>query len=250
MGAVLGPLVALGFLAVFPGEYRWLFLFALLPGVAAIFLTKILREKPAPVVKRDRIHFFHGFRYWNVAPGLYKRLVAGLLLFALVNSSDLLLLLRVKEAGYSDTEVIVMYIFYNLAYALMAWPLGQWADRIGLSRVFAMGIACFAVTYACFAFVQERFMYFTCFLLYAFFASCTEGVAKAWIGSIVPKEETASAIGSYAGFQSIAALLASSIAGLIWYHAGPGWAFGIPAFTAFLLSIYFLRMPGTFQKSP
>jgi MFS family permease len=63
--------------------------------------------------------------------------------------------------------------------------------------------------------------------LYGLYAACTEGVSKAWIASLVPKNETATAIGTFTGFQSIAALLASSLAGLIWFSFGAIAAFSI-----------------------
>ena len=60
----------------------------------------------------------------------------GLLVFALFNSSDVFLLLKIKQAGGSDTEVIGVYIFYNLVYALLAYAVGIVADRLGWRRVF------------------------------------------------------------------------------------------------------------------
>jgi predicted MFS family arabinose efflux permease len=59
-------------------------------------------------------------------------------------------------------------------------------------------------------------------------------VAKAWIAKLVPKSETASAIGLYAGLQSIAALLASSIAGFLWFQFSPQLVFILAAFAAVL----------------
>lgn len=38
-GATIAPLLASGFLWVFPGEHRWLFAATLIPGVIAIFLS-------------------------------------------------------------------------------------------------------------------------------------------------------------------------------------------------------------------
>jgi hypothetical protein len=66
--------------------------------------------------------------YWKTSPAAYRKLVAGLLVFALFNSSDVFLLLKAKQAGLNDTQVIGIYIFYNLIYALFALPLGMLAD--------------------------------------------------------------------------------------------------------------------------
>ena len=70
-------------------------------------------------------------------------------------------------------------------------------------------------------------------------ASATEGMAKAWISNIAKREETATAIGTYEALRSVATLLASSLAGLIWYSLGPVWLFGIMAVAALLLALLF-----------
>jgi MFS family permease len=243
MGAVLGPLIALAFLYFYPGQYTWLFLVAFLPGVLAIFLTRLVKEgKPNPAKPRS-VSLLHAFHYWKQSAPQYRALVGGLLAFALVNSSDLLLLLKIRESGYSDQQVIGLYIFYNLVYALLAYPVGRLADRLGMRNVFIAGLALFALTYAGFAFQHNVYGYLLLFVFYGAYAAATEGVAKAWISRLADPAETASAIGTYTGFQSIAALLASSLAGAAWYAFGPAWAFGGSAAVAVLLVVYFTRLP-------
>ena len=46
LGAVLGPTAALLWLAVHPGQFRPLFLWAFVPGVLAVAITLLLRERP------------------------------------------------------------------------------------------------------------------------------------------------------------------------------------------------------------
>jgi MFS family permease len=242
MGAVLGPLTALAFLYFFPGQYTWLFMLAFLPGIPAIFLTRLVKEaRPIPAKPRS-VSLFHAFHFWKQSSRQYRSLVGGLLVFALINSSDLLLLLKIREGGYSDLQVIGLYIFYNLVYALLAYPAGRLADRLGLRKVFCAGLVLFALTYAGFAFQHNVYGYLLLFVFYGAYAAATEGVAKAWISSLSDPAETAGAIGTYTGFQSLAALLASSLAGAAWYAFGPAWAFGVSAFVALLLVVYFSRL--------
>lgn len=54
-------------------------------------------------------------------------------------------------------------------------------------------------------------------------------VYPAWISNIVDKKDLATAFGTYTGFQSICALIASSTCGLIWYKFGPMTSFLITA---------------------
>jgi MFS family permease len=95
------------------------------------------------------------------------------------------------------------------------------------------------VTYSGFAFIQSIPVYLLLFFCYGIYAAATEGISKAWISGLVQKEETASAIGTYTGFQSIAALIASSLAGFLWFQFGAKTAFLFSAIIALLLVIYF-----------
>ena len=80
--------------------------------------------------------------------------------------------------------------------------------------------------------------YAALFFIYGLYAAATEGVSKAWITSIVSKENTAAATGTYSGFQSVASLLASSLAGLLWYQFGAVAAFMSSAIVTLLVVIY------------
>jgi len=181
------------------------------PGLLAIVFTRLLKEPPAAPTKTAWPGFFAFLRYWKEAPRDYRRLTTGLLLFALFNSSDVFLLLGAKQAGLSDTGTIGVYIFYKLVYALFAFPLGALADRIGVKRVFLIGLVLIAAVYFGMATAKGLVMVTVLFLLYGLCAASTEGIAKAWIGHVVKKEEMASASGTYAGLQSICALGASSL---------------------------------------
>jgi len=164
----------------------------------------------------------------------------GLLVFALFNSSDVFLLLKLKEAGLTDTYIIGVYIFYNLIYAVLAFPMGVMADRIGVKKTFVLGLALFAITYMGMSFKAEIWIYLLLFACYGAFYAATEGIAKVWISNIATKDHTATAIGFYSGFQSIALLFASSMTGLIWYSFGPTYAFLITGIAAVGVMVYFL----------
>lgn len=238
-GAILGPFTALLFLYFYPGQYQFLFLLAFVPGMAAVACTYLLKEKAKKGTLKKTIPFHHTFLYFKQASANYKKLLTGLLLFALFNSSDVFLLLKMKENGLSDIAVIGVYIFYNLVFALFAFPLGKMADKYGMKTVFIIGLLFFAVTYFGFAFNPTQWVFWFLFFSYGLYAAATEGVAKAWISNLVPKDETASAIGLYSGLQSIAALFASSIAGFLWFQFASEIVF-ITAGCAALLAISWL----------
>ena len=242
IGAVIGPLLAIVFLQIYPGAYHTLFLLAFLPGLLAIALTALIREnRHARKENPGKPGFLDFIRYWRRSPAQYRRLAGGLLVFALFNSSDVFLLLKAREAGWSDSAVIGVYVFYNLVYALAAYPLGALADRLGMKRVFAGGLILFALVYAGMAFASAQPLFVALFFLYGLYAAAKEGVAKAWITNICEKKDTATAIGTFTAFQSICALIASSIAGVIWYSAGAAYTFLLSAVATALVAAYVSR---------
>jgi MFS family permease len=241
LGAVAGPAFALVYLYYNPGRYRPLFLVAFIPGILAVLFSCLLKDKEKLKKENKRfVPFFSFLRYWRVSPMIYRKLVVGLLVFTICNSSDVFLLLKIKQAGLNDSSTIGVYIFYNLVYALAAFPLGIIADKIGLKKIFVAGLFLFAVVYGGMGITGSLFYYGFLFFLYGLYAAATEGISKAWISNIMDKSDTATAIGTYAGFQSICTMLASFLTGWVWYKYGSAYAFGITASITLLVVLYFL----------
>lgn len=133
LGAVIGPSLALVYLYYFPNDYKTLFFIAVIPGFLAVLASFLLKDKPTNDIKpKVAVPLFSFLNYWKESPVQYKKLVVGLLAFTLFNSSDVFLLLKAKQSGLDDTMVIGVYIFYNLIYALFAFPIGIIADKVGL----------------------------------------------------------------------------------------------------------------------
>ncbi|MCF8283007.1 MAG: MFS transporter [Bacteroidales bacterium] len=244
MGAVLGPAFALIYLYYFPADYKTLFFIAFIPGLLAVIASFGLKKKTL-IVQKEKVFtpFFSFLKYWKTSPSNYRRVVIGLLVFALFNSSDVFLLLRVKQAGLDDTQVIGIYIFYNLVYALFAFPVGIIADKLGLKKIFIIGLFLFAIVYFGMSFNASLYVYIGLFFLYGIYAAATEGISKAWISNITDKKDTATAIGTYSGLQSICAMLASSLTGFVWYQFGATVAFISTAGVTLMVVVYFLTEP-------
>lgn len=251
LGAVIGPAIALAYLYFFPSQYKTLFYIAFIPGIISIACTFFIKEKKLPPkVSSVKTRFFDFVSYWHTSPAHYRRLVTGLLLFALFNSSDMFLILKVKASGFSDTAAIGVYIFYNLVYALFSYPLGGLADSIGLKKVFIAGLAIFAAVYFGMAFNQNIYVLFGLFLIYGIYAAATEGISKAWISNISDRSTVGTAIGTYSAFQSICSLAASTLAGLVWYQWGATTLFVLTGSITIALLLYFLFMVKSGGKIP
>lgn len=240
-GAVFGPLLALLYLYFYPEDYITLFYIAFIPGLFAVLTSFYLKDKKRIIsTKKNKTSFFSFLNYWKVSPLTYRKVVIGLLVFTLFNSSDVFLLLKAKQAGLTDTEVIGVYIFYNLVYSLFAFPIGMLADKIGLKKIFIFGLSLFAVVYFVMSSNTNIYIFIAVFFLYGVYAAATEGISKAWISNITHKKDTATAIGTYAGFQSICTMAASSLAGLIWFKFGASATFIVTGIATLLIILYFL----------
>lgn len=239
-GAFLGPALALIYLWFAPEAYESLFLLAIIPGLIAVALTFMLRERRRMEMPIRRSKGFFGFlAYWRSAPPAFRKVAVGLLIFSLFNSSDIFLLLRLKESGLDDRMVIGTFMFYNLVYAVFAYPLGVMADRIGLRTMYILGLGIFAIVYAGMALLDGVWLFSILFFGYGVYAAATEGISKAWISNLARREDTATAIGFYSAFQSISLLLASTITGIVWHTWGSRTAFLISALAALSIAIYF-----------
>lgn len=243
-GAVLGPALALLYLYHYPEDYKTLFFIAFLPGLCAVLASLLLKDKTTIIAKQKSVTpFFSFLKYWKVSPPAYRKLVFGLLLFTLFNSSDVFLLLKAKEEGLDDTMIIGVYIFYNLIYALFAFPIGILADKIGLKTIYILGLILFATVYFGMALNTNRYLFFGLFALYGIYSAATEGISKAWISNISDKKDTATAIGTFSGLQSICMMLASSLTGLVWFRFGSSVAFITTTIVTTIVIIYFLKIP-------
>lgn len=241
LGAAIGPVIALVVLYFLPERYRLLFVISVIPGILAVLLTAFVKDTlQKTTVKSAKASFFAFLAYWKKSGSTYKFLIVGLLAFTLVNSSDAFILLGLKHKGFSDTEVIGFYIFFNVVYALTSYPVGWAFDRIGKRRILVLGFFLFAVSYGLFSFAISFWSLVVVFIVYGVFASSTEGISKAMITNLASREDTATALGFYTSLASLCTLLASTISGILWTLWSLKVMFLVSAAGALLVTVYFL----------
>ena len=256
-GAAIGPLLALCYLLYHPGDYTTLFILAFIPGIFSVLLLLTLRENRTERTPPARVGFFSYLHYWREAPQSFRRMVPALLLFALFNSADIFLLLKARDgigndpiewAGRvipPDAWIIGAYILYNAVYALTAYPLGRWAERIGTKTTITVGLLIFSGVYFGFGTGPSASMILLLFGLYGIYAAATEGMIKAWIAEQVEGEQTGTAIGFYTSMESLSIWLASGVAGMLWTFGNSSMPFFTSAGVALLVAFYL----GLFMKT-
>jgi MFS family permease len=230
-GAVVGPLLGLAVLAVTGGDIRTALWVAVIPAVLSVLLVPLAREHrsgpapapapPTPGPGEPRSAKARTRRPPAPLPRAFWVVVGVLTVVAVVNVPDALVLLRVSETGFSATGVVAVYVLYNLVYAGVSLPAGALADRWPRSRVYAIGLACFAVGFTGLGLVEAPAAVVALVAVYGGFNGFTDGVGKAWVSTLVDPAVRGRAQGIFQGLSGGAVLVAGLWAGLAW-EAGPG----------------------------
>jgi MFS family permease len=242
-GAVIGLLLALGYLYYHPGDYQALFLVSAIPAIISVALTFFVTDSQVHLSKPNpEISAFTFLSYWSKSSNEYKKVVIGLLAFTLFNASDFFLLLKMKQDGLDDISIISIYIFYNLVYAVTALPLGILADRIGLKAMLIIGLCAYAILYFGMALMSGGTPFFFFFFAYGIYSSATEGISKAWISNTCESQDLGTALGTFLGFQSITLMIASILTGILWSLIGASTTFLIVGSITTILIFYFLTL--------
>ena len=232
-GAILGVLLAMGLLALLPGQYRLIFLLAALPGAVAVRLAFRLRDQDgirAACAEGPRLPLRRSLRG---LPAAYWRSLTLLGLFAFANSTDALLLLRAKNLGLGDVQVVAAYVLFNLTYAASAYPAGALSDRFGRWRMMFGGWTLYGLVYFGFALSGPQGLWLL-FPVYGLYMGLTEGVGKAIVAVGLPPERRGTAMGFFLMVTGFATLAGSLAAGLAWDRIGPAAPFWLGGSAALL----------------
>lgn len=263
LGAVAGPATAFIILLFFTGNYRLVFWLSMIPGIIAVLLiiffikektimkgeTSKTKNSSEDFVIPPNPPFPHsgGFAEVKVKGGKgglfdrrYKAFIAVATLFAIGNSSDVFLILKATSVGVKETQIPILYLSFNLVYALTSLPAGILSDRIGRKKVMLSGFILFGFIYWGFAVSSEQRYIWGLFLLYGVFMGLTEGVQKAYLGTIIPEKFKATGYGIYNTFVGLAIFPASVIGGYLWDKYGPHATFYYGTCTAFTSAVLFL----------
>lgn len=213
-GAVVGPLIGLVLYDLVGRRFRPLFWVALIPAVLSVALVFAIRERPHPHLARERAWSLRGLpsRYWKV--------IALIGVFGLVNFPDTLLLLRAKDLGFGFSGVVLLYVLYNLTYAVGSYPAGLVSDRWSRTVVVASGLAVFSVTYLGFGLTSTPTWAWVLFPLYGCYTALTDGVTRAWVADLVPAHSRATGLGVQSAVSGFGLLVAGVWAGLAWNGTG------------------------------
>ena len=245
LGAVLGPLLAAGLMALGMG-LRGVFLLAVVPGLVVLGLILLgVREAPtlAPRERGPSLGSWAG-----LGPG-FHRVLAVVVLFTLGNSTDAFLLLRLGDLlGQGEVRgalswVALLWSAHHVVKLLATYAGGRLSDRLGRRGMIIAGWLVYAAVYSAFAWVDSAVPAVVVFLLYGVYFGLTEPVEKAWVADLVPAGLRGTAFGYYHGAVGLAALPASLLFGALWKLFGVAAAFGTGAALAGLSALLLAVLP-------
>jgi len=237
-GAVLG--IALAALIVYLVEreafqltwhaFRTLVLSGIGPAVLAVLILlffvrekkKAAQRKPGEPAAPQAIS---EARAKTALDRRFKLFLVMMVLFTLGNSSDAFLILRAQNLNFSVFWVLVLFVVFNVVYALAAMPAGIVSDRLGRKRVIVAGWTIYALSYLGLGLASAKWEVWLLFALYGLYYGISEGVTRAFVSDLVPEERRGTAYGWYHAAVGVSLLPASVIAGLLWQYISPATTF-------------------------
>ncbi|MEM3422269.1 MAG: MFS transporter [Candidatus Bilamarchaeaceae archaeon] len=218
VGAIIGPAIAfflLGILGNGESAYRTVFLAALIPAFLAVLLIILFVREPTKknITPKEKVKFWDALKQLGKEYHTYLKIS---LFFSLAYFSFAFFIVRANEIGISTENILLLYLFYNIIYAIAAIPTGMLSDKIGRKPMIAGAFALYALICIGFAFVGDFFSLLILFGLYGIFVATDESVNKAYISDMAPPEKRGIAFGAYSTAIGAAYLPASLIAGTLW----------------------------------
>jgi len=227
LGAVLGPILALGLLAAFDNQLRDVLWFAAFPAILSVLMVlpvqdgqrsqraeaRLLAKAAAAGDKEALATVAMTKEPLSARLRLIMTIIVG---FAVVNFPDALILLHVSQIGFSVTAVVGAYLLYNISYAALNFPAGWLADKLSPNQVYAVGLVLFAITYAGMGLTRDGGITLGLLVIYGGFAAVNDTVGKSWVSKLAPENRQLWAQSLLQGLGGFGLLAAGLWAGALW----------------------------------
>ncbi len=231
VGAMLGPLLAFGILALAPNDFNSIFIVSFciaLIGVGIIMLAvqgerETVPTSEASITWADLTALVREPRFRSLL------LAAGVL--NLVTISDGFLYLGLQRQMDLDTTLFpLMYTVTAFVFMIMAVPMGWLADRFGRGRMLLAGYALLLLLYSSLLLPGGGSLALIGYLIaFGAFYSATDGVLAALGASALPRGTQATGLALLLTITSLMRFGGSVLFGLIWTTMGFGAAVRISA---------------------
>lgn len=233
VGAILGPMLGIVFMALFADDFRLVFWTAVIPGLLAVTVLAVGVREPARPASHGEARAPLHWRELRRLGGLFWGVVGVGALLTLARFSEAFLILRAEEQGLSLAWVPLVLIVMNAVYAVSAYPAGILSDKVGRHGILATGFVVLIIADLVLALASNLWVVMAGVALWGLHMGLTQGLLAALVAEVVPASVRGTAFGVFHLLTGIALLGASLIAGLLWHEFGPAATFlGGAVFTA------------------
>lgn len=239
-GACLGPLLALGLMALLADDIAGALWFAVVPALVAVALLAFgVQEpsRPAPPAGAPAARWAGAGRL----PRRYWLVLALGAVFTLARFSEAFLLLRAQQLGLALGWVPLVMVVMNLVYAATAYPAGRAADAKGARALLLAGLVVLLAADLLLAGAARPATALLGAALWGLHLGLSQGLFAKLVADAAPAELRGGAFGFFHLAQGLALLLASVLAGWLWSALGApatflaGAAFALLALLGLLL---------------
>ena len=240
VGAVLGPLAAIGLLALYADNLRLVLWFGVIPAVIAVAILAFgVREPQRDSLVRGAAGARRKAVDWRAVrqlPAAFWHMVVLAALFTVARLTEAFLVLRGDQIGVSVVWIALVTLVLSLAYAVSAYPVGLLAARWGRKRLFGLGLAVLALAMLLLGGVLPLGMtgFWLGVALWGLHMGLTQGLLSAAVADAAPQDLRGTAFGLFHLTIGLMQLVAAIGAGWLWQTIGSGPLFTLAAALALL----------------
>jgi MFS family permease len=243
IGAVVGPLAAIGLMVLFSDDIRTVLWFAVPPALIAVAILVFGVSEPATPQKHDQVPL--KLQEIALLGRLYWLVVGAGAVFTMARFSEAFLVLRAQSGGLAVGLAPAVIAVMSIVFAASAYPAGRIQDKTGARPLLLAGLAALIAADLLLGFGQSLAAIFAGIALWGLHLGLTQGVLATLVATSAPKRLRGTAFGLFGLVTGLFSLLASLLAGVLWVKIGEGATFAAGAgFAAIaLLAFLFLKEP-------
>jgi len=231
VGSFMGPLLAIVCMWATAGDFRLVFWIAAIPGIAALVL--ILRNVEEPSAQRsDSGRRPMRWRDLGQLRGAFWIVVLLGTVFTMARFSEAFLLLRAQSTGMASGIIPLVLVAMNVAYSLVAYPMGRLSDRVGRTGPLSAGLVFLIAADLLLAMADQTWQVLCASALWGIHMGLTQGLLAALVADTAGATLRGSAFGIFGLASGVAILGGNIVAGYLWSEYGPRMTFAAGALLA------------------